>query len=71
MNITLANVLKRTKEIGVRRVIGARRGDTRTQLLIEAITISALGGLLGIRLGFAIAKLVVHFAGWSTTITPW
>ncbi|MCI0387675.1 MAG: ABC transporter permease [Acidobacteria bacterium] len=71
MNIMLANVLERTKEIGVRRAIGARRADIRLQFLIEAVTISALGGLLGVALGFAIARLVVYFAGWSTIITPW
>ena len=71
MNIMLANVLERTKEIGVRRAIGAKRADIRLQFLIEAITISALGGLLGVGLGFAIAQLVVYFAGWSTIITPW
>lgn len=45
--------------------------DIRLQFLIEAVTISALGGLLGVGLGFLIAKLVVYLAGWSTIITPW
>ena len=71
MNIMLANVLERTREIGVRRAIGARRTDIRIQFLIEAVTISAFGGLFGIGLGFAIAYLVVFFAGWSTIITMW
>ncbi len=71
MNIMLANVLERTREIGVRRAIGARRTDIRVQFLIEAVTISAFGGLFGIGLGFAIAYLVVFFAGWSTIITLW
>jgi putative ABC transport system permease protein len=71
MNIMLANVLERTREIGVRRAVGARRTDIRVQFLIEAVTISAFGGLFGIGLGFAIAYLVVFFAGWLTIITLW
>jgi putative ABC transport system permease protein len=71
MNIMLANVLERTREIGVRRAVGARRTDIRVQFLIEAVTISAFGGMFGIGLGFAIAYLVVFFAGWSTIITLW
>ncbi len=71
MNIMLANVLERTHEIGIRRAIGARRVDIRLQFLIEAVTISVVGGTMGVGLGFAIAGLVVYYAGWSTIITTW
>ncbi len=71
INIMLANVLERTHEIGIRRAVGARRIDIRLQFLIEAITISIRGGIIGVGLGFAIAGLVVYYAGWSTIITTW
>ncbi len=71
MNIMLANVLERTREIGIRRAIGARTGDIRLQFLMEAVTISAVGGLIGVATGFGIAGLVVYYAGWSTIITSW
>ncbi len=71
MNIMLANVLERTHEIGIRRAVGARRMDIRLQFLIEAITISSVGGIIGVGLGFIIAGLVVYYAGWSTIITTW
>ena len=65
MNIMLANSLERTREIGIRRAVGARRSDIRRLFMIEAITIAVLGGLLGIFLGFAIAKAISVFSGWA------
>jgi len=64
MNIMLATVLERTREIGIRRAIGARQADIRRQFLIEAVTISLLGGLVGIALGFALAFAISIGSGW-------
>jgi len=69
MNIMLATVLERTREIGVRRAVGARRGDIRAQFIIESFSISLLGGLAGVVLGVAIAKIVAVSAGWPTVVT--
>jgi putative ABC transport system permease protein len=69
MNIMLANVLERTNEIGVRRALGARRRDIRNQFLIESLTVSFLGGLLGIGFGYAVAGVVAATAHWSTDVT--
>ena len=69
MNIMLATVLERTREIGVRRAVGARRLDIRNQFIIESFSISALGGVLGIAVGLVIAKAVAAYAGWPTVVT--
>src|SRR5213595_3519821 len=71
MNIMLASVLERTREIGIRRAIGARRADIRAQFVIESFTISVMGGLSGIIIGIALAKVVAAYAGWPTVITLW
>ncbi|MFQ5789553.1 MAG: ABC transporter permease [Acidobacteriota bacterium] len=71
MNIMLASVLERTREIGVRRAVGARRRDIRFQFLVESFCISLSGGLAGVLMGLAIARIVAHYAGWPTVVTVW
>jgi len=69
MNIMLAAILERTREIGVRRAVGATQRDIVRQFVVEAVLISFAGGLVGIVLGFAMSELIAWSAGWSTIVT--
>jgi putative ABC transport system permease protein len=71
MNIMLATVLERTREIGIRRAVGARQKDVRNQFVMEAFAVTVTGGLLGVAMGLAIAKGVAFYAGWKTIVTAW
>ena len=69
MNIMLAGILERTREIGLRRAVGARQSDIVRQFVVEATMISVAGGLLGVFLGFIVSRLIAWLAGWSTIVT--
>jgi len=69
MNIMLASVLERTREIGVRRAIGAKRTDIIRQFVMETTLIAVAGGTLGLLLGASMSRLIASFAGWSTIIS--
>jgi putative ABC transport system permease protein len=69
MNIMLASILERTREIGIRRAMGARQRDVIRQFLVEAVLISLLGGLIGIAFGFGMSRMIAWLAGWSTVTT--
>ena len=69
MNIMLASVMERTREIGVRRAIGATRRAIIRQFLIETTLITVTGGFAGTIVGIALSQLVAYFAGWSTIVT--
>ena len=69
MNIMLASVLERTREIGVRRAVGAKRRDIVVQFLSESVVLSGLGGLTGVILGFSISWGVATLSDWNTVVT--
>lgn len=71
MNIMLANVLERRREIGLKRALGARRRDVVEQFLAEALVISVLGGLIGLAFGAVLALAIGFLAGWSVAWSPW
>jgi putative ABC transport system permease protein len=71
MNIMLASVMERTREIGVRRAIGAKRRDVIRQFLIETTIISLAGGVMGVLMGVGLSQLIGYLAGWSTIVTTW
>jgi putative ABC transport system permease protein len=71
MNIMLASVTERTREIGIRRALGAKRRDIITQFLVETVMLSGVGGVIGVLLGVTIPWFVTHFTDMKTIITFW
>jgi putative ABC transport system permease protein len=70
MNIVLATVMERTREIGIRRAMGARRADIVRQFLTESVFISVLGGIIGIAFGMGLSWAISRAAEWRTIVTP-
>jgi len=71
MNIMLATVTERTREIGIRRALGAKKRDITFQFLVETAVISATGGMIGVALGLAAPPIVARFTGIPAVVQPW
>ena len=71
MNIMLATVTERTREIGIRRALGARRRDIAIQFLIETVLLSSVGGVVGVGLGVGLSYVITHLFEFPTIIQPW